>query len=346
MTIRVGLLGVGFMGRMHAGLWAKEKRAQLAAFCDTEPQRAAGDWNFGAGNLGTPGILGLDPRTLCSHRTGEDLCADPEIALVDICLPTHLHAEYTVKALAAGKHVLCEKPLAVSLQDADRVVQAARKAKGLMLPAHCMRFWPEWVWLKEAVAQKRFGKTLSAVFRRVGSTPIWSMGNWMLQPRLSGAALFDLHIHDVDFVRYLFGEPQAVFAVGNSGKATRGGIDLVVATYLYKDPRLTVVAEGGWNADPTYGFTMRYTVIFEKATADFDLAREGRTLLLHRSGAKEAEVVQTAATSAYAAEISYLLDCIAKGERPKVTSAADARKSVALVHAEEESIRKRKIVKL
>jgi len=346
MTIRVGVLGIGFMGRTHVGIHAKEKRAQVVAFCDTDPQKAAGDWSFGQGNIGGQSALGVDPKSLRSHRTADDLFADPEVDLVDICLPTHLHAAHVVRALAAGKHVLCEKPLAVSLKDADSVIQAAKKAKGFMMPAHCMRFWPEWVWLKEAVAQKRFGNVRSAVFRRFGATPRWSTGNWLLQPRLSGSALFDLHIHDVDYVRYVFGEPQAVFAVGNSGKATRNGIDMVVATYLYKKPGLVVTAEGGWHADPSYGFTMRYTVVFDQATADFDLGREGKTLLLHKADAKEPEVVQTASTTGWAAEITYFLECIEKGVPPKVTNAADARKSVALTHAELESIKKRKIVKL
>jgi len=346
MTIRVGMLGVGFMGRTHVGIHAKDKRVQVAAFCDTDPQRTAGDWSFGGGNLGDASTLGVDPKKLRSHRTAEELFADPEVDLVDICLPTHLHAAHVVKALEAGKHVLCEKPLAINLKDLDRVIRAAKKAKGFMMPAHCMRFWPEWVWLKEAVAQKRFGKVHSAVFRRFGSTPRWSKGGWLLQPALSGSALFDLHIHDVDFVRYVFGDPQAVFAVGDSGKATSNGIDMVVASYLYRKPRLVVTAEGGWQADSTYGFTMRYTVVFERATADFDLGREGKALLLHKEGAKEPEVVKTEATSGWAAEISYFVDCIEKGVPPKVTSAADARKSVALAHAELESIKKRKVVKL
>ncbi|MCY3021286.1 MAG: Gfo/Idh/MocA family oxidoreductase [Planctomycetota bacterium] len=346
MAIRVGVVGIGFMGKAHIGIHARNPRAKVVAFCDTDPKKAAGDWGGGGGNIGDQSNLGVDPKALRSHRTPQDLYTDPEVDLVDICLPTYLHAANVVKALAAGKHVLCEKPLAVSLKEADLVIQAVKKAKGFMMPAHCMRFWPEWQWLKAAVAEKRFGKVLSAVFRRFGSTPVWSWGNWLLEPRLSGSALFDLHIHDIDFVRYVFGEPQAVFAVGTAGKATREGMDHVVATYLYRNPRQVVMAEGGWEADPSYGFTMRYTVVFDRATADFDLAREGKTLQLHKAGRKEPEVIKVPATNGWEQEIEYFLTCIEKGTPPKVTTAADARKSVALAHAELESIKKRKIVKL
>jgi predicted dehydrogenase len=257
-----------------------------------------------------------------------------------------VHAEFTIKALAAGKHVMCEKPMTFSLKEADQVVAAVKKAKGFMMPAHCMRFWPEWAWLKKAVDEKTYGKVHTAVFRRYGGTPRWSYNNWILQPKLSGSAAFDLHIHDADFVRYVFGDPQAVFAVGNGGKATKDGVDQLIASYLFKNRKLVVTAEGGWNADPTYGFTMRYTVVFDKATADFDLGREGKTLLLHKADAKEPEVVKVEATNGWEAEVQYFLDCVESGRKPTVTSAADARKSVALVHAEIESIKKRKIVTL
>jgi predicted dehydrogenase len=344
MAIRVGVVGIGFMGKTHIGIHARNKRAKVVGYCDFDPRRAAGDWNEKAGNLGSGQDLGVDPASLKSYRTPDDMFADPDVDLVDICLPTYAHAEYVVKALASGKNVLCEKPLTIDPKEAERIVKAAKKAKGFMMPAHCMRFWPEWIWLKEAVASKRYGKVHSAVFRRFASTPKWTANNWILNAKLSGSALFDLHIHDTDYVRYVFGDPKAVFSVGNGGKATKDGIDHVNTTYLYKDPRLMVVAEGGWNADPTYGFTMRYTVVFDKATADFDIGREGKTLLLHKAGEKEAEIVKVSATNGWQDEIEYFLGCIESGKAPKVTTAADAEKSVKLVHAEQKSIKTRKIV--
>jgi predicted dehydrogenase len=333
------------MGRAHVGIYAKNPRAKLVAFCDVDPKKASGDWGQGGGNLESGG-LGIDPKTLRSHPTLEELCADPEVDLVDICLPTYLHAEATLKALASGKHVMCEKPLTMQVKDAEKIAAAAKKAKGFMMPAHCMRFWPEWAWLKEAVTSKRYGKVVSGVFRRYGSTPRWSWNQWILQPKLSGSALFDLHIHDIDFVRYVFGDPVAVFAAGNGGKATKGGIDQVMATYLFKDPKLMVAAEGGWNADPSYGFTMRYTVVFEKATVDFDLGRQGKTLLLHTTDAKEPEVITTATTNGWEGEVDYFLTCIEEKRRPTVTNAADAVGSVKLANAELKSVLTRKIVKL
>ena len=346
MTIRVGVVGMGFMGKTHMKIYSNNKRAKLVAYSDFDARKVAGDVGGAGGNLGNAQDLGFDPKSLKAYQKPEDLFADKDVDLVDICLPTYVHAEYVIKALSAGKHVLCEKPLTVDMKDADRIVKAVKKAKGFMMPAHCMRFWPEWTWLKDAVVSKRYGAVQSAIFRRFASTPTWTASNWVLQPELSGSALFDLHIHDTDFVRYVFGNPKAVFSAGNGGKATRNGIDHVITTYLYKDPRLLVNAEGGWNADAAYGFTMRYTVVFDKATADFDLGREGKVLMLHKQGAKEPEVVKTSAKNGWEEEIEYFLACIQKGIAPRVITALEARNSVALVHCELKSIKKRKPVKV
>ena len=346
MAIRVGVIGLGFMGRTHLDIHLNNPRAQLTAYCDYDPNRTKGNLSTGGGNVGTAKKLNIDASKVTAYQDPADLIADPNVDAVDICLPTYLHAEFAIKALEAGKFVLCEKPLTVDLKEADRIVAASKKSKGFVMPAHCMRFWPEWDWLKKAVVSKEFGKVHSATFKRFAAAPGWSANNWILNPKLSGAALFDLHIHDADFVRFVFGDPQAVFSVGNGGKSTKDGIDHVITNYLFKNPKLVVVAEGGWNADSSYPFTMRYTVVFDKATADFDAAREGKVLILHRAGAKEGEVVKVGAKNGWELEIDYFLQCIEEKKKPKLITVQDARDSIALVHAEAKSIRERKVVKV
>jgi predicted dehydrogenase len=341
MAIRVGIAGVGFMGKTHMSVYAEDKRAQVTAFCDFDPSRTSGSAEKGGGNIGGQQDLPIDRSKINAYQQVEDLIADPNVDVIDICLPTFVHAKYIIMALKAGKHVLCEKPLTIDMKEAQSILKAARASKGVLMAAHCMRFWPEWAWLKEAVASKRYGKVHSAVFRRFSSTPGWAANNWTLQPKLSGSALFDMHIHDTDYIRHVFGDPKAVFSVGSS-KTSPGGFDHVVTNYLYKNPKLLVSAEGGWNADPTYGFTMRYTVVFDKATADFDIGREGQTLLLHKAGAKAPEVVKTSPRNGWQEEIRYFIDCLASGKKPTVVTPADACKSVALLHKELESILKRK----
>jgi predicted dehydrogenase len=343
MAVKTGVIGLGFMGKTHLGFHLKNPRAQLVAFCDQDAKKAAGDFGAVGGNIGGQAGLSIPPGAK-GYQKPEDLINNPNVELVDICLPTYLHAEYSIKALQAGKHVLCEKPLAPDVKQADAIVKAAKKAKGFFMCAQCMRFWPGWTWLKEAVQNKKYGKVHSAVFRRFSATPTWSWDNWILNPKLSGSALYDLHIHDTDYIRYVFGDPKAVFSIGNGGKATKGGIDQVVTSYLYGDKNLLVSAEGGWNADPSFAFVMRYTVIFEKATADFDLSREGKVLLLSEAGKKEAEVIPLESFTGWEGEVDYFLKCVEDGKRPKVMTPQEARDSVALVTAELQSIKKRKVV--
>src|SRR5437867_2937373 len=146
---------------------------------------------------------------------------------------THLRAYRQVEgarvaALRAGKHVLCEKPLARTSAAARQIVEAAAKAKGIFMPAMCLRFWPEWAWLKEAIAAGRYGKVLAARFRRVAEPPGWGR-NTFFNGAESGGALFDLHIHDTDFVQYCFGRPQSVFSSGYAKFS--GAIDHVITQY-------------------------------------------------------------------------------------------------------------------
>jgi predicted dehydrogenase len=265
------------------------------------------------------------------------------VDLVDITLPTYLHAEYTLAALKAGKHVLCEKPICNDLADAKKVVAAAARARGKFMVAHCIRFWPEYAWVKEHVVGKQeFGKVLSASFRRLSGTPFWSWNNWLMDARKSGAAAVDLHIHDVDFIRYLCGEPQAVWALGTIGAVSAGGVDHIVAQYRYPGVK-QVTAEGGWAMVKGFGFEMSFTLVCEKATvvyncnskpaltvhvrdaADF---REGRTL-----------APEVAAGDGYSREIDYFLDCIIEGRKPSIVTGQEALKSLKLALAEVKSVR-------
>src|SRR6185503_13761303 len=140
------------------------------------------------------------------------------------------HPELAIAALKAGKHVLCEKPLARTSQLARQIVESAEDAKGFFMPAMCIRFWPEWAWVKNAIHEKTFGLVLGARFRRVAQPPGWGHQHF-LSGEKSGGALLDLHVHDVDFVQFCFGRPRAVHATGY--RKFSGAVDHVVAQYHF-----------------------------------------------------------------------------------------------------------------
>jgi predicted dehydrogenase len=334
---RIGIIGLGMMGRTHYEAYGEIADAQVTAVSDVDPKRASGDLTGTSGNVLKGALNSLPMDRIKGSVDYNELLADPNVDVVDICLPTTQHLEVAVAALKSGKHVLCEKPLARTSAEGEKIAAAAKQAKGFFMPAMCMRFWPQWTWLKKAVDEKRYGKVVSATFRRVASMP----AGWYKDGRISGGAALDLHIHDTDFVQHLFGLPRAVYSRGYS--KTSGEIDHLTTCYLY-DETPHVTAEGGWTLAAGYGFTMRYTVNFEHATADYDLARENSPLLLISEG--KADPVDAGPGFGYAAELRYFVDCVKKHQPPTIVTAEDGVRSLRIVEAEVNSVRSGEVIAL
>ena len=181
------------------------------------------------------------------------------------CTPTATHVDLAIKALELGHHVLVEKPVALTSNEVQRLADAVSRSDRLCMPAMCMRFWPGWTWLKDRVESGASGAVLSARFERMGGPPGWSPEFYM-DPANCGGAILDLHIHDVDFMTYLFGMPRAV--------DSRGTGNHVTTLYEFADGPRLVSATGGWINAPSFPFRMRYTVEFEQGVADFDIGRD------------------------------------------------------------------------
>ncbi|MCA8960388.1 MAG: Gfo/Idh/MocA family oxidoreductase, partial [Planctomycetes bacterium] len=265
----VGVIGLGFMGQTHVTALTKARAsglsARLVAICDRHEERRRGEPS-GQGNLETVGSeLLFDPRVVRGYARPEELIADPEVEAVSICTHTPTHVEIGVAALEAGKHILVEKPVALDRSEVVRLREAAHRSRCVAMPAMVMRFWPGWDWLREAIDDRRYGAVESAHFSRVGPAPNWSR-EFYGDPSASGGALGDLHIHDADFVRWVFGMPSQVI--------TQGTLDRMTTIYRFDEGPREVVAEAGWIREPSFPFRMRYEVIFERAVARWDLARE------------------------------------------------------------------------
>jgi len=193
--------------------------------------------------------------------------ADPSIDLVDICLPPHLHVEAVSKVLAAGKHVICEKPLALTGPAAASLVA---EASGRLMVAHILPFFPEYRLLVDAVADGRFGKMLGGHFKRVIGPPDWVPDFYDLTK--VGGPLVDLHVHDAHLIRMLLGMPTRADSVCRM----KDGVPKYVETvFRFADAELVASATSGVIDQASRGFTHGYDVQFEKANVQFESAAFG-----------------------------------------------------------------------
>ncbi len=324
-TLGIGIVGLGFMGRTHLAAWsraaAEGRPCRVVAVCDRDPARKL--------EQAARGNLDLDRNTqpvktsdIRPYRVFDELLADPDVAAISLCTWTDTHVELALAALRAGKHVLVEKPLARSTAEARPLVEAARSAGPLCMPAMCMRFWPGWRWLIERVREQTFGPLRAITLSRIGSMPDWSC--FYADRSRSGGALLDLHIHDVDFLCALFGPPRRVQAWGD--------VDHVVATYGFANGPPVAVAEGCWDAAAGYPFRMAYRAHFAHATAEYDNRRD-RPLWLARDGVFEP--LELSPGTGYDHQVRHFLDAIL-GRTPPAITPDDALAALRVIEQERE----------
>ena len=330
MAVRVAVVGLGAMGTTHFKAYGEFAGARVVAVCDPQERRLAGDWSAAACNLDTGGARRTDLAGIKTCVNFAAVLADPDVDLVDLCVPTFLHAEMTIAALEAGKHVFCEKPMARTSALARRMIRTAARCGRRLAIGHCLRFWPEYLALWEMIDSGRYGPVRTAHFVRLSSRPQWSWNHWLQDPGRSGSAALDLHIHDADVVRWFFGAPGKVTASAALDPA--GGVAHIVTTYHYsKGP--VVTAEGRWDLPEPFPFRMGATLVFERAAVEFNSA-QSPTLTVYDGASGKVEHPAVAAANAYAEELRYFVECIAAGTPPSRILPAEAAAAVALVEAE------------
>jgi predicted dehydrogenase len=335
--VNIAVVGLGFMGVTHLRAYQQVTGARIVAVCDAVRLPVNGVLQGVAGNIKKSDDINLGPAVKV-YRKLDEVLTDPEVTLVDLCTPTPLHPEQAIATLKAGKNLLCEKPIARTSAAAREILRVAESSPGFLMPAMCMRFWPGWSWLKQAVAEGRFGKVLAARFRRLSEMPGWSKQGTYSAGSDLGGALFDLHIHDTDFVQFLFGRPARVFATGVSDSA--GQINHVVTQYVYPGGP-AVCAEGGWLL--TKGFNMGYTIHCERATLDFDLARGAQAMQVIEEG-KPVQSPPSDGPDGYSEEIRYVVECAQAGKRPQTVTVQDGVSALEVCEAEEKSFKTGEVV--
>jgi predicted dehydrogenase len=330
--LRFGICGLGFMGRTHFRYLRENPRAQVVAVCDKNPDVRSGCWRA-TGNLDACATEHVDLHGVAQYAQPDELIADPRVDVVAVTLPTPMHAEITVRALEAGKHVLCEKPMAATLEECDRMIAAARSSGRTLMVAQCIRFWPQYEMIKALVEAGRIGAVRFAKLARLSCPPTYSVGNWLLIGAASGGALLDLHVHDVDFALDLLGVPATIHAVGCRGLS--GRIDHSFATYRYPDGRYALL-EVSWVYHAPWPFEMAITVCGESGTLAWS-SRAGTDVLLY-AGGREAERIACGGENGWKRELEYYVDCVQAGRPVARCLPESSRTSISLFLAEQRSI--------
>lgn len=319
--IKTAVVGLGFMGQTHFNCYNQNPLAQVVAVGDSNPERLQSGAKV-AGNIDANDALDLS-----GVRTTTDIGAlidDPEIDLIDFCLPTRQHAEFTIRALNAGKHVLCEKPLAWTVEECNAVIAAQKKSGKYLLVGHCLRFWPQYVKAQELIASGALGEIQYARFSRAGGAPSWS--KWLMDGAQSGGAVLDMHVHDVDTALWWFGRPALIQTTGLIVEDLPLKVD---ATWHYENgPQVHI--HGGWDKNSS-NFAMSFEIVGSTASVYWDSSK-GEAMQLYRAG--EAEDIIVSDHSAYQAEIDYFLDCIDQNTPPTRITPEGSRLSVEMAREE------------
>ncbi len=346
--VRVGIAGVGFMGMIHYLAYQKVPGVKVVALCETDQKRLAGDWRSIKGNFGPPGKK-MNLKGIRRYPKLRDLLVDPGIDLIDVCLPPNFHAGVTMDALKKGKHVFCEKPIALTAGDAKRMVQTAKKARRMLMIGHVLPLFPEYNFAYKAITGGKYGKLLGGHFKRIISDPLWMAGYF--SPKSHGGPMLDLHVHDAHFIRLVCGMPTSVNSVGSM----RGKVaERFTTQFLFKNPKLVVTAASGVINQQGRPFTHGYEIYLERATLLYDAGTIGTdwvvscpvTVLTSKGDVIRPEIPAADPCDAFVHEVKEVVRAIRSKVPSKLLAGELARDAVVLCEKQTQSVKQRRAVKV
>lgn len=326
--MKIGLIGCGGMGTTHnLSLKALSGKmdVEVTALADCRQEfleRAAKQW----------------PQAK-TYVTGKELLEREELDAVHICLPSYLHAEHAIMAMEKGMHVFCEKPVCLTAEDGRRLLEVQKKTGVSVMVGQVVRSFDEYRYLKDVYENKTYGKLKSIVMQRISGDTKWGFEDWFHDEKKSGSVILDLHIHDLDFLRYMLGEPDS-FEV----KATAfdsGMVNQVLVSYQFGDVFAT--AEGIWDVCTQLPFDPSFRACFEEATVIFQGRSNPSLTVWHKGGevshpqlTPEFTMHDTSAginisdLGPYYTEIKYFYDCLEQGKEIRRAPLSEGIKSVLL----------------
>lgn len=307
--MRVGIAGAGFMGDTHAQNYLKLDSVELYALAER--------------NKDKQNCFTAKYPNLKIYSDVFEMIDDDTIDIIDICLPTPMHAAAAVAALRRNKHVLLEKPIALNLSDAELIKSEAAKSKGKLMIAHVLRFWPEYVMMRNIIKYQMLDEKIVSVYAsRFNELPLWSDGTWIMQEDQSGGIIIDLMIHDIDFILWNFGKVKRVFsnAIYNSSNfavQVMAILEMQCGAYAY--------IEGGYLNPHKAGLSSQMRVYTNKSLIEMYSHLSKLKLVQNGNDVKE---IAVSGEDGYYSEIKYFVNCIKNDSHPAIVTTCNAIESL------------------
>jgi predicted dehydrogenase len=332
-VLKAAMLGFGFIGKAHAEAYARLPNVRLVAIGGCREERLK-QWKA--------------PYDIRFYPNPDELLRSSQADILDICLPTFLHEEFVVKSAERGMHIICEKPLALSVVEVDRMLAAVRKAGVTFMVAQVLRFFAQYIKCRELVEQGSLGDVFFASASRLAAPPPWA--EWFRNPEKSGGALFDLQVHDLDYLLNLFGMPDRLVALGL--QSDLGCWDHVVNVLSYPARKLSI--EASYLMAASRPFTSALRLMGTAGSLEYEFRVKGNvdvlegaqhSLVLH-SNQGPPRIFEVADSDPYFRELKYFVDAVERGEKPDAVSPEDARNVIAVLEATKQSLESSKVVEL
>lgn len=346
--LRIGIAGLGFMGMIHYLAYSKVRPAKVFAIATRNKRRLNGDWRDIKGNFGPAGKH-TELSGIKRYSNVWDMVVDPELDAIDICLPPALHPDVAIAALKAGKHVFCEKPIALRVDQANLMIRAAEAAEKQLLVGHVLPFAKEYAFALSAARMGKLGRLLGGHFKRVISDPVWL--KHFYDPECVGGPMVDLHVHDAHFIRILFGLPHAVHTTGRM----RGQVVEFASTqFQYDDPKLVVSSQCGVIHQQGRTFVHGFEIHFERATMAFETAViagvEEKILpftVFHQNGkVSHPDTENDSEIYHFVTQLKEVVNCIQNGAESDILDGRLARDALQMCQKQNESVKRRRTISL
>ena len=333
--LKYAILGFGGLGKVHFGNYEAikaRKNVELVAICDVDESVFKSNT---ATNLGEDNTV-LDFTGINLYNDACEMFEKEDLDFIVSALPTYIHEKYAVMAMEKGIHVFSEKPMAINYEQGKHMLEVSKKNNVKLMIGQCLRYFPEYTKLKELIDSKEYGKIIAADFCRLSPAPVWGWQNWFMDESLSGGSILDLHVHDVDFISYVFGKPKALCSIATNELVKH---DSVTTLFYYDD--VVVTAKGSWGGSATYPFSTPFRARFEKASVEY---LNGKYMLYPQEG--EPFEIEVGFENGYVEEVVDFIDCIENDRESKINPPEASLQTVEIALAEKKSADLMEVVKL